>query len=897
MTRYICTSPFPQQQATQLSKQGIYEVITPSRLAARAISAQHQPLQALALKHLQQQGQIKASLLQAQKQFRQILTEVLQPADLPGTARAWMPAAKSLLQSCPSLAQALAGSFSNLSTRTASLIEITQKYQSALHQENLFDGSELYWRAADLKSELDPEPQSLLVYGYFQPRSDELAWLNKIAGSGSLLFLPTGESPLFADTQAAIAWLQQQGWEVMSYSPEIASPPAVQLCHSFLAADPPEKPAETAIAYTYGTFEDEIRGTLAQVKVLLNQDIPARDITIIARDERTYGPKLIDIAWEYGVPLRALYSTPMHTTRLGGWIRLLLEVLDTGLPFEATAKLLSHPLCSNPDGGFWAIARAQHPKGFQQWREVASQYLGLDLLALAQINQTRRRDTWVDWWQRLFKTFDLRRRCARWARESIAFNTLQQGLVELSRPEDETLSWAAFRQQLEDLLESLSVPAQPGRGGVELHSPASVVGAQYSHLFVIGMVDGIMPPPVGNDAILDFFERQQLRAQAVVLPTASELFRQEALSFYYLLQSATGRITFSYPELRERTEQLPSPYLKRLSLQAIAPPEQPIASLEEMRRYYLRQNELAIEGTDSVLAQAIRAFHIEQSRESTQTANEYDGVINIPFDYSDWTFSVSQLTSLGQCPFKWFANKVLKLGTPTEVEEDLSPSLRGSLYHKVVELLVHAVQTSPERLLTDADFLREHFLAAEQAIKLPSLLNWEVRREEHLRQLSITLSKPDFWKLEANPIALEKRFEGNWQGLKVTGRIDRIDETPSGLVLIDYKTGGSAPKGIKDTNGKASIDLQLPLYRDIAADLYSAQSVADTQYFSLTKGKKLPVSSKAPQHELPAAIESCKNALDTGSYPVQPDAKREACRYCDFDLVCRQGSRLARKEN
>ena len=893
MTRYIYTAPFPQQQATQLSKQGNYEVITPSRLAARAISAQHQPLRAIALKYLQQQEQIKASPLQAQKQFRQTLQEVLQPADLLGTARAWMPAAKSLLQSCPSFMQASAGSFTNLSARTASLVGVAQQYQSALHESSLFDADELYWRAA----ELELEPQQLLVYGYFQPRADELAWLNKIAGSGSLLFLPIAESPLFADTRAAATWLQEQGWEVMPSDAGSSPSSNTELCHRFLTAEPPKEQIDTAIAHAYGTFEAEIRGTLAQIKALLNEDVPAKDIAIIARDERAYGPKLIDIAWEYGVPIRALYGTPMHTTRLGSWIRLLLEVLGAGFPFEATAKLLSHPLCSNPDAGFWAIARAQHPKGFQQWRDIANQHLDIDLSALTQVNQTRRRDTWVDWWQKLFKAFDLRRRCARWARESIAFNTLQEGLVELSKPEAETLSWPIFKQQLEDLLESLTVPAQPGRGGVELHSPASVIGAQYLHLFVIGMADGILPPPVSNDAVLDFFERQQLSEQGMALPTSSELFRIEALAFYYLLQAATGCITFSYPKLSGRTEQLPSPYLKRLSLQATQPPEQPIASLEEMRHYYLRQHEKAGEEADTVLTQAVRAFHIEQHRESAQSADEYDGVIGIPFDCSDWTFSVSQLTSLGQCRFKWFANKVLKLGAPIEVEEDLSPSLRGSLYHKVVELLVQAVQADSTQSLTDESLLKEKFLEAEQSIELPPLLNWEVRREDHLRQLLTTLKKPTFWPTGATPIATEQRFEGEWQGLKVTGRIDRIDETPSGLVLIDYKTGGSVPKGIKDSNGKASIDLQLPLYRDMAAVLYPEQHVADPQYFSLTKGKNLPVSSKAPQHELPAAIESCKNALDTGSYPVQPDAKREACRYCDFDLICRQGSRLARKEN
>ncbi len=312
MTRHICIEPFPQQRATKLSKQGIYKVITPSRLAARAVSAQYQSLQSLALEFLQQQGQIQASSLQAQQQFRQTLQAVLQPADLLGTARSWMPVVRSLLQSCPHLEHDSKNSSTHLSARSASLIEVARQYQSALRSDRLIDSSELYWRAA----ELEPVQQSLLVYGYFQPRPDELAWINKIAAPDSLFFLPASEQPLFADTQAAISWLQQQGWKTMPASDTLFSSqvlsqtcsPNAQLCCSFLVAAPlqelPEKliaePIETASAYAYGTFEAEIRGTLAQVKALLNEDIPAKEIAIIARDERAYGPKLIDIAWEYG---------------------------------------------------------------------------------------------------------------------------------------------------------------------------------------------------------------------------------------------------------------------------------------------------------------------------------------------------------------------------------------------------------------------------------------------------------------------------------------------------------------------------------------------------------------------------------------------------------------------
>ncbi|MGB7249597.1 MAG: PD-(D/E)XK nuclease family protein [Phormidesmis sp.] len=751
-----------------------------------------------------------------------------------------------------------------------------------------------------------PEIRQLLVYGYFQPSQGELVWLNALAAPDSVVFLPQGESVFFKQTNAAIDWLTQQGWEVMTGEesflvgvPQMTVPlGTAQLCKTFLDSSHLETPHSNVVVHSYSTFEAEVRGTLAQVKALRSAGVSARDIVIVARDEKAYGPKLLDIAWEYDVPLRALYSTPLLTTRLGAWIQRLLSVVDLKFPFEETAKLLSHPLCSNPDSDFWAAARQTYPSGFQAWHEIVASHLDIDLTNLGRTRQERRRDTWVEWISAVFKSFDLRRRCARWARESVAFNSLQKALVEVSKPEADRLAWTDFKRQMEDLLESVTVPAQPGRGGVELHSPASMVGAQYGHLFVMGMADGVLPPAVSNDPVLDFFERSRLKHHGINLPSATALFNKEALDFYFLLQAATDQITFSYSRLRDRKEQLPSAYLSRMNIVATPLPERPIASQEEQRQLALQQREQGEEPIDAVLAAAVNAFEVESYRESSHTANEYDGVIDVAFDHIDWTFSVSQLTMLGQCPFKWFTKKILKLGSPTEADTDLTPSLRGNLYHKVVELLVAAVQANSELTLTDSDLLREKFLEAEEAISLPALPAWNRQREDHLRTLSTVLRKPDFLPSGAEPLALEERFEGEWEGLSVTGRIDRIDRTPDGLTLIDYKTSSQVPKGLKDSNGKASIDLQLALYRDVATmHLFLEETVTAAQYFSLTKGKILKKSAEVPHPELPVAVENCKEALRLGRYPVQPDIKGVACNYCDFDLVCRKGNRLTRKEN
>ncbi|UBF30456.1 PD-(D/E)XK nuclease family protein (plasmid) [Kovacikia minuta CCNUW1] len=887
MKRLLYLDAQPYSRAKEVAEQNWLNVLAPTHAAARGLGShkrtakltQTRSLQDLATELLQVQGIAIASPLNVQRALHEVINQIVQPQDTEGIARAWMPTIQALLKSAP-LTQI---NLEACSDRARQLIAVTQRYQQILRQRNWVDPGEVLWRAI----ELEPQPIPVLIYGYFQPRPDELAFINHMAAEGSIFFLPLAGEDLFQESQVAVTWLQQQGWKVDAFQ-SLSQTVGERLGQQFLTSS---NVMEQSSAYAYCNVEAEVRGTLAQVKQLLHEGISARDIAIVARDEVAYGPKLLEVAWEYGVPLRALYATPLNTTRFGAWIALLLEVIEQRFPFEATAKLLSHPLCTNPDAEFWSMVRSQHPVGLTAWQEICQNTLHLDL-AVLKIGHQARRDTWVATLQTILKTFDLRRRCSRWARESLAFNALNQALVDLSKPEDEKLAWSAFAQEVRSLLVIVGVPAQPGRGGVELHSPASVIGAHYPYLFVIGMAEGGLPAPVRNDCILDFYERKALRQVGIPLELAAEAARKEALLFYYLLQTVTQSVVFSYARLNGRQEQLPSPYLAQLGLEATMPPEMPIASLEELRKVDLRRETHA---EDPVLQTALHAWRVERQRESSAPPDEYDGITGVPLDYRDRTFSVSQLNHLGLCPFKWFADKVLQLGEPQEEEEELSPSRRGNLYHRVLELVFKEWQENRSRSLQDPTLLEAKFQAVEREMRLTSLPVWTAQRVEHLQTLKRVLNQPDFFPEGTEAIALEAKFEGIWYDLKLTGRIDRIDRASQGLVLIDYKTSSNPPKGVSNAAGKASIDLQLPIYQHVAAKaLFPEESVATAYYYSLTKAKKL--SKKIPDEtELAGVAERCKAHLSLGHFPVQPDVDKVACNYCAFDLMCRQGNRLSRK--
>ncbi|MBK6751623.1 MAG: PD-(D/E)XK nuclease family protein [Acidobacteria bacterium] len=68
----------------------------------------------------------------------------------------------------------------------------------------------------------------------------------------------------------------------------------------------------------------------------------------------------------------------------------------------------------------------------------------------------------------------------------------------------------------------------------------------------------------------------------------------------------------------------------------------------------------------------------------------------------------------------------------------------------------------------------------------------------------------------ARVIGLEQKFEETWNGFRLIGYIDRVDETRDGLIAIDYKTSSVAPKGAKDESGKLTVDVQIPLYSNVA---------------------------------------------------------------------------------
>ena len=858
MGRYIL-SQFNSSDLPQL-------VITPSKAIASHLNVPHYSLESVAQSIVRRRGMGIASALSSRRLLQVAVREVIKTLDVEGTAKAFLATVKDLLRSGIDLTKLQ----QNSNPRIQQLGNLVLAYQKQLRQRNRIDSAELYWQGAiDVTYR-----RTYLFYGYFAPGKDELAIINAIAGDNSIFVLPSNK--LYPQNQVATEWLQERGWEVGQTQPNITvGINRLQQCFGQTSIP------DGVSLNVFPNLEAEVRGVLTQVKVLLTDGVGVKDIVLVTKDEQLYGKTLIDVAWEYDLPIEVDYEIPIEQTRVGAWFKILLEVIRDDFPFEATAKLLSHPLANYMSAEIWTQARQTHPQGLTAWQK-----LGVDLSLLDFPGGSYSRDVWVKRSLDIFSSWDVLEKAKEWAREIVAYYRIQEALQELSSHQGQQLSKRGFIAEINEILALLTVPAQPGRGGIQLHCPTSVLGTNYPHVFVLGSAEGILPHAIADDPILDFYNRKQL-AKQVSIETAVDIAQRETFYFYCLLGVPTQSIVFSYPEVIDRNPTILSSYLSRWGLKP-SPVNMPVVSIESARRLYVRQPNLVSADSSLLIPQISKAWQVEARRQSDLAPDMYDGIISIGIDPQSRTFSASELTQLGQCPFKWFSARLLKLKKLIEAESDLSAASRGNLYHRCLELSLSQVKTAGDLAKFNREQLAQIFSTAERELNLTQLPGWDAQRQEHLNLLELNLIAPEFLPPEREVVAKETKFTTQWYGLQLRGQVDRIDRTNTGLMVIDYKTSGATPAGIKDNEGKANIDLQLAVYQDAIAKQYPDEAIDPPTYYSLTKQKNIGRPNQNPE-ELAAFAQQVKSHLERGYYPVSPDVDRKACRYCNYDLVCRKG--------
>ncbi len=161
---------------------------------------------------------------------------------------------------------------------------------------------------------------------------------------------------------------------------------------------------------------------------------------------------------------------------------------------------------------------------------------------------------------------------------------------------------------------------------------------------------------------------------------------------------------------------------------------------------------------------------------------------------------------------------------------------------------------------------RERFCVPEQAPSLQELGRGYLRRAFEAGDLR-------------KPLLLEQPFSLVVEGLRVTGRIDRVDRHPDGTYeVIDYKTG-SAKRAVE-----LQRDLQLGVYAMAARDVFRFDPLV-LSYFYLETGERVRVD-KPPERlkEDRETLLQVAEGIRAERFPAKPE--RLKCTGCDFRLLC-----------
>jgi probable DNA repair protein len=258
------------------------------------------------------------------------------------------------------------------------------------------------------------------------------------------------------------------------------------------------------------------------------------------------------------------------------------------------------------------------------------------------------------------------------------------------------------------------------------------------------------------------------------------------------------------------------------------------------------------------------------------------------------------------CGFRAFAERRL---WATEIEAaglGLDARESGNVIHKALELFWGEVETQ-ERLkaMTQGQqdaLLRQCIVEALNKTAELSATAWdeayvEMQRDRLMRLLGAWLdmerTRPEFAvKLS------EKNFEDVRIGpLRLSVRVDRVDVTAGGELLIDYKTGAASPSDWLTERPDAP---QLPLYavlseqevKGVAFGLVRAGKEMGLKGYAgengiLVKTSRMKMPMEMQMDEWRRVLEGLANAFHAGDARVAPKNYPMTCRHCPQRELCR----------
>ena len=131
----------------------------------------------------------------------------------------------------------------------------------------------------------------------------------------------------------------------------------------------------------------------------------------------------------------------------------------------------------------------------------------------------------------------------------------------------------------------------------------------------------------------------------------------------------------------------------------------------------------------------------------------------------------------------------------------------------------------------------------------------------------------------SQPRWVERKFDFRIGPHHLRGRVDRVDELPSGgYELIDYKTGD--PKPARELQS----DVQLAIYRLAAREAWRLEGAAGSYWYVLADEKVAVGGSPDDLERVEGVVLEVGEGILEQDFEPRPSP--EICSWCDFRLIC-----------
>ena len=523
------------------------------------------------------------------------------------------------------------------------------------------------------------------------------------------------------------------------------------------------------------------------------------------------------------------------------------------------------------------------------------------------------------------------------------------------------MEWETFRRELDLALAHATVTPPGGMsrvGRVLATDVHEVRGLPHEHVYLLGLAEGVFPAPQSHADLHHEGERIELAKAGIALRSQAEQADDFSL-FYQAIGLARQMLTLSRYTVDDAGAPVPaSPFWNAVVAALDIPPEQreriPLGAAPSLAQA-ATPGEVAVAAAtllasgspecDEALAahnallgdpawrNVLRGRTLEARREDPRVPfDRYVGRLSNPALVewaaaelgADRMWSASQLNELGQCPFRFFARRLLGLEELKEPEEGYDQLQLGLIYHDILERTYGAVQREglaivPENLPRALELLEsaaaDVFARAPETFGFRPSAVWQYEQASILRRVR-RLVEQDFTEDGGKtlrqltggqpriPYELETPFgmggaepvviDGPAGKLHVRGRIDRLDRAGDAIIVIDYKSGGNQFKPEDLLEGRS---LQMLVYIQAAERLLAQRG----ERAQVAGGAYWHISTRKTSGEVVAQSEVLDTARDNlhyrveraraGEFVVMPSKPMAggkcAFTYCDFRTMCR----------